>query len=213
LQTCLGVTCLDALQLFLLRARDRSRSCALVDPGRMQRLSHRKSVCSGGGRAGILAQKPASGEPSEGFGRTVANAAVIPEPFRASFRGPQGVRGDENGNNLRLNFAYPCRLLARDNFRIVARLDRKRLGARFRGEEESRSEAFSISRLEGSRWRLRRAREMRLAMEFEWVFFRLLFGAKRECRHFQGCGQERQIPPHTWRIISRAASAAPAASF
>ncbi len=36
-----------------------------------------------------------------------------------------------------------------------------------------------MSRLEGSRWRLRWAREMRLAMEFEWVFFRLLFGSKR----------------------------------
>src|SRR5207244_6342108 len=96
-------------------------------------------------------------------------------------------------------------------FRIVGRRERKRLGAQFRGEEESRSEAFSISRLEGCRWRLRRAREMRLAMEFEWVFFRLLFGAKRECRHFRGCGEETQIPPHTWRIISRAASAAPAA--
>ncbi len=70
-----------------------------------------------------------------------------------------------------------------------------------------------MSRLEGSRWRLRRAREMRPAMEFEWVFFRLLFGAKRECRHFHGCGEETQIPPHTWRMISRAASAAPAASL
>jgi len=70
-----------------------------------------------------------------------------------------------------------------------------------------------MSRLEGSRWRLRWAREMRLAMEFEWVFFRLLFGGKRECRHFKRCGEERQIPPHTWRTISRAASAAPAASF
>jgi len=39
-----------------------------------------------------------------------------------------------------------------------------------------RSEAFSMSRLEGSRWRLRRAREMRPAMEFGWVLFRLLFG-------------------------------------
>ena len=48
-----------------------------------------------------------------------------------------------------------------------------------------------MSRLEGSRWRLRWAQEMRLAMEFEWVFFRLLFGAKRECRHFQVCGEER----------------------
>jgi hypothetical protein len=50
-----------------------------------------------------------------------------------------------------------------------------------------------MSRLEGSRWRLRRAREMRPTMEFEWVFFRLLFGAKGECRHFQGCGEETQI--------------------
>jgi|SRR6516162_10151727 len=70
-----------------------------------------------------------------------------------------------------------------------------------------------MSRLEGSRWRLRRAREMRLAMEFEWVFFRLFFGAKPECRHFHARGEESQIPPHTSRIISRAASAAPAASF
>src|SRR5207253_11524355 len=100
-----------------------------------------------------------------------------------------------------------------DYIRIVARLDRKRLGAQFRGEEESRSEAFSKSRLEGSRWRLRRAREMRVAMEFEWVFFRLLFGGKRECRHFQGCGQERQIPRDTWRIISRAASDEPGGAF
>ncbi len=69
-----------------------------------------------------------------------------------------------------------------------------------------------MSRLEGSRWRLRWAREMPLAMEFEWGFFRPLFGAKRGCGHFQECEGERQIPPHTWRIISRAASAAPAAS-
>jgi hypothetical protein len=54
---------------------------------------------------------------------------------------------------------------------------------------------------------------MPLAMEFEWVFFRLLFGAKRQCRRFHDCGEEMRIPPHTWRIISRAASAAPAASF
>jgi len=70
--------------------------------------------------------------------------------------------------------------------RIVARLDRKRLGQSPMRGSCGGSEAFSISRLEGSRWRLRRAREMLLAMEFEWVFFRLLFGAKRECRHFQG---------------------------
>src|SRR2546421_3695508 len=63
-----------------------------------------------------------------------------------------------------------------------------------------------MSRLEGSRWRLRWAREMPLAMEFEWGFFRPLFGAKRACGHFQECGGERQIPPHAWRIISRAAS-------
>jgi len=35
-----------------------------------------------------------------------------------------------------------------------------------------------MSRLEGSRRRLRWAREMRRAMEFEWVFSRLLFGPK-----------------------------------
>ena len=29
-------------------------------------------------------------------------------------------------------------------------------------------------------------------MEFEWVSFRFLFGGKRECRHFQGCGEETQ---------------------
>jgi hypothetical protein len=70
-----------------------------------------------------------------------------------------------------------------------------------------------MRRLEGSRWRLRRARGMRQAMGFEWVLFRLLFGPKRKCRHFQCCGEVRQIPPNAWRIISRAASAAPAASF
>ena len=53
-----------------------------------------------------------------------------------------------------------------------------------------------MSRLEGSRWRLRRAREMQPVMEFEWVFFRLLFEANRECRHFQGCGEETQTPAH-----------------
>jgi hypothetical protein len=54
---------------------------------------------------------------------------------------------------------------------------------------------------------------MRLAMEFEWSFLRLLFRYKRQCRRFEGCGEERRIPPHPWRMISRAASAAPAASF
>src|ERR1700737_1026292 len=96
---------------------------------------------------------------------------------------------------------------------MVASLDRKRLGANFWGRARSRSEAFSMRRLEGSRWRMRRAGGRGLAWEFEWAFFRLLFGAKHECRHFQRCEEERQVPPHTWRIISRAASAAPAASF
>jgi hypothetical protein len=41
---------------------------------------------------------------------------------------------------------------------------------------------FHDSRLEGSRWRLWRAREMRLAMEFESVFFRLFFGSSRQHR-------------------------------
>src|SRR6266852_391425 len=42
-----------------------------------------------------------------------------------------------------------------DGGRVVASLDRKRLGAEFWGGAESRSQAFSIRRLEGSRWRLR----------------------------------------------------------
>src|SRR6266568_2601298 len=48
--------------------------------------------------------------------------------------------------------------------RIVASLDRKRLGADGWGGAGSRSEAFSIRRLGGSRWRLRRTR---CAMGFE----------------------------------------------
>jgi hypothetical protein len=48
--------------------------------------------------------------------------------------------------------------------RIVASLDRKRLGADCWGGAGSGTEAFSIRRLGGSRWRLRRAR---CAMGFE----------------------------------------------
>jgi hypothetical protein len=47
---------------------------------------------------------------------------------------------------------------------MVASLDRKRLGADCRGGAGSRTEAFSIRRLGGSRWRLRRTR---CAMGFE----------------------------------------------
>ncbi len=66
-----------------------------------------------------------------------------------------------------------------DYFRIAASLDRKRRGADFWAQRGSRSEAFSMRRLGGSRWRLRRTRGTRLAMEFEWAFFRFLFGVKR----------------------------------
>src|SRR5437870_10641874 len=47
---------------------------------------------------------------------------------------------------------------------MVASLDRKRLGADCWGGAGSRTEAFSIRRLGGSRWRLRRTR---CAMGFE----------------------------------------------
>jgi len=47
---------------------------------------------------------------------------------------------------------------------MVARLDRKRLGQELWQRSGTRSEAFSISRLGGSRWRLRRTR---CAMGFE----------------------------------------------
>ena len=52
--------------------------------------------------------------------------------------------------------------LSRDHTeRMVASLDRKRLGARQLGRRrELRAEAFSIRRLEGSRWRLRRTRQL-----------------------------------------------------
>ncbi len=60
---------------------------------------------------------------------------------------------------LGISIRAPC-----DHSRVVASLDRKRLGADFWGEAGSRSEAFSIRRLGGSRWRLRRTR---CAMGFE----------------------------------------------
>jgi hypothetical protein len=45
--------------------------------------------------------------------------------------------------------------------RVVASLDRKRLGAlQPERRRESRAEAFSIRRQEGSRWRLRRTRQL-----------------------------------------------------
>jgi hypothetical protein len=47
---------------------------------------------------------------------------------------------------------------------VVARLDRKRLGEELSQRSGTRSEAFSISRLGGSRWCLRRTR---CAMGFE----------------------------------------------
>jgi hypothetical protein len=49
---------------------------------------------------------------------------------------------------------------------MVASLDRKRLGVDLRGAEKCTAEAFSIRRLEGSRWRLRRT----LAMGNEYRF-------------------------------------------
>ena len=50
---------------------------------------------------------------------------------------------------------------------LVASLDRKRLGMTLRVGRGGRSEAFSIRRLGGSRWRLRRTR---CAMGFERRF-------------------------------------------
>ena len=49
--------------------------------------------------------------------------------------------------------------------RIVASLDRKRRGQATSGRKVMSPEAFSIRRLGGSRWRLRRTRG---AMGFEW---------------------------------------------
>jgi hypothetical protein len=49
---------------------------------------------------------------------------------------------------------------------MVARLDRKCLGRKIFRESGHQHEAFSMSRLEGSRWRLRQMR----AMGIEWAF-------------------------------------------
>jgi hypothetical protein len=51
-----------------------------------------------------------------------------------------------------------------------------------------------MSRLEGSRGRLRRAREMRPAMEFEWVFFRLLFGPNVNAGSSKAAEKRRSRP-------------------
>jgi hypothetical protein len=76
--------------------------------------------------------------------------------------GPQGSTRqiDSQGVLSAFRFVEP----QSDNSRIVASLDRKRLGADFWGGAGYRTEAFSIRRLGGSRWRLRRTR---CAMGFE----------------------------------------------
>src|SRR5882724_9703172 len=60
----------------------------------------------------------------------------FPQVRRPSTTGPPG--------------SGPRRAVVVINSRIVARLDRKRLGAQYWGKAESRSEAFSMSRLEGT---------------------------------------------------------------
>jgi hypothetical protein len=50
--------------------------------------------------------------------------------------------------------------------RIVASLDRKRVGGGSAGSEKCTAEAFSIRRLEGSRWRLRRTLAMGIECRF-----------------------------------------------
>jgi hypothetical protein len=81
------------------------------------------------------------------------------------------------------------------------------------GSRGPRSETSSMRRLEGSRWRLRRARGIRQTMEFECALFRFLLRVSRERRCRPCSRQGSQIPAHMRRIISRAASAAPAASL
>ncbi len=63
-----------------------------------------------------------------------------------------------------------------------------------------------MSRLEGSRRRLRQVRGCGICMDG-------FVQAKRECRHFQARIEETQMQPRTWRVISLAASVAPAVSF
>src|SRR6266446_3552915 len=53
---------------------------------------------------------------------------------------------------------FAIRIATRDSSRFVASLDRKRLGQAVLCKARNTSEAFSIRRLGGSRWRLRRTR-------------------------------------------------------
>ena len=94
-------------------------------------------------------------------GITVREPASLDEP--ASRKLAPGRKASVSRRCLLTPFS---RLLAKNRYcsRIVASLDRKRLGADRWVEWGSQSEAFSMRRLGGSRWRLRRTR---CAMGFE----------------------------------------------
>jgi len=76
-------------------------------------------------------------------------------PSNANYH--QTVKDRPTGGRLRGHKEVPSQV-PDDSGRIVASLDRKRLGADCWGGEGCRTEAFSIRRLGGSRWRLRRTR-------------------------------------------------------
>ena len=85
--------------------------------------------------------------------------------------------------------------LPRDNSRLVARLDQRCLGAEAGVRStRTRSETSSISRLGGSRWRLRRTRGMRLATEFE-------FAESTQSTKLAPCDVWNQLAVHQIRVI------------
>jgi hypothetical protein len=107
-----------------------------------------------------------------------SNSRTLALVHRGGFEPPRPTRGDRvtagpfrPGSRTCANLAEGRRIerpslitMPRFSGPVAASLDRKRLGADFCAEGGSRSEAFSIRRLGGSRWRLRRTRG---AMGFE----------------------------------------------
>jgi len=97
--------------------------------------------------------------PNPTYPNAPALVPMIEMPVILTATLPLLLKCDPLGPTRRANLAG-CRFAAR----LVASLDRKRLEADFWGGAGCRTEAFSIRRLGGSRWRLRRTR---CAMGFE----------------------------------------------
>jgi hypothetical protein len=98
---------------------------------------------------------------------TSAEIAMSGSYFDDVLRDPRRYGIENSTDKVRRPGAVRRRRDAVCTERIVASLHRKRLGARKLGRRrELRAEAFSIRRLEGSRWRLRRTLAMGIECRF-----------------------------------------------